>query len=73
MKNKYRGEINEILPKLVQAINDEIVQKSILTVHGRFTPEWKNFKTWLNNRCWEQNLSLPADLSMDESNKKVPF
>jgi hypothetical protein len=42
------------LPKLVAAIEKEWRVRAWLRASNRFCPPWKNFKTWIYNRCWEQ-------------------
>lgn len=39
---------------LPEAIERQIAQRQYDTRQGKFVPEWKNLKTWLNNRCWEE-------------------
>jgi hypothetical protein len=42
------------LPKLAPAIEKEWQVRSWLKASNRFCAPWKNFKTWIYNRCWEQ-------------------
>jgi hypothetical protein len=42
------------LPKLTPAIEKEWQVRSWLKANNRFCAPWKNFKTWIYNRCWEQ-------------------
>lgn len=44
-----------ILPKLEQAINNQIEARRKST---GFVPEWKHFKTWINNRGWEEEIQI---------------
>ncbi len=47
----------EVLPSL-----NEIILKQIKNREGRkWNPEWKNLKTWLHNRCWEEEVELPPE------------
>jgi hypothetical protein len=41
------------LSKLAPAIEKEWRVRSWLKAGNRFCPPWKNFKTWIYNRCWE--------------------
>jgi len=50
----------EVLPMLKAAIQREIQYIEGLKKEGKFAPEYKHFKTWLNQRCWE-NEFLSAD------------
>ena len=50
----------ESLPLLIPAINSQIEERKRLKYAGKFVPEWKNFKTWINNRCWEEEIAPPV-------------
>jgi len=54
-KNKH-NDWEAVIPILLPALNKEKSYKDILKSKGRFCPEWKNLKTWLNQRCWEQEF-----------------
>jgi len=41
---------------LESAIQREIEHKSKQKTAEKFCPEWKHFKTWINQRCWEQEF-----------------
>lgn len=43
----------EVLPLLKPAIEAQISWRQNVT---DFRPPWKNFSTWVNNRCWEDEL-----------------
>jgi len=47
---------SEILPLIEPAIQREIIHKTHLKNSGQFCPAWKNFQTWINGRCWEQEF-----------------
>jgi len=56
---KYRSEMDEIFPLLIHAVEKEIAhKKKTLDLTGRSIP-WKHMSTWINNRCWEQELDEP--------------
>ena len=50
IKNK---DWKEVLPLLMPAIRKQISWREWLKNKNRFIPQWKNFQTWLNQRCWE--------------------
>lgn len=54
-QKKHKNEIKDILPKLKQAIEKEIIFKQKQKDSG-WAPQWANFSTWLNQRRWEQEL-----------------
>lgn len=52
-KKKHK-DWKEALPLLVPAIEAQINHKDHLKAANQFCPQWKNFKTWINQRCWEE-------------------
>lgn len=55
-KNFVKSNKPEIAGKLFDAIDDEKKHKEALLRAEIFCPQWKNFKVWINNRCWEQTF-----------------
>lgn len=53
---KKHKDWSDVLPLLEPAIQREIIHKTNLKNSGQFCPSWKNFQTWINNRCWEQEF-----------------
>jgi len=53
---RYGAEVETIIPLLVPAIHREIEHRATLEAAKQFVPAWKHFQTWINNRCWEQEL-----------------
>ena len=49
---KKHKAYREIIPLLLPAIEREKAHKAALHAAGQFVPQWKNFKTWINNTCW---------------------
>lgn len=47
-----RGDVHLLLP----ALEREIEYRNKLRVNNKFVPDWKNLKTWINNKCWEQEF-----------------
>lgn len=58
-KKTTKSEISRIVSLLLPALEKEIAHKQNLKTLGKFVPEWKNLKTWIGNKCWEQEF--PAD------------
>ena len=50
---KWGKEKSEIIPKLIPAIESQRKQKDLMDKNKVFVPQWKNFKTWVSQRCWE--------------------
>ena len=54
-QKKYKSELSEILPLLLPAINEaKTYRQDLEKMKVKFIPQWKNFSTWINNRCWEE-------------------
>ena len=60
---KHKGYTG-ILPLLKPAIEQQILWRE--NTGGTFRPDWKNFETWINKRCWEDvvDVSKPIDPTM---------
>jgi hypothetical protein len=53
---KKHSDYKTVITLLESALNKEIEHKLKLQSVGQFVPKWKNLKTWLNQRCWEQEF-----------------
>jgi len=51
---KKHKDWEKILPLLLPAIENQIINRERLRLKNTFVPPPKNFKTWINNRCWEE-------------------
>ena len=47
-----------VAPLLESAIQREMEHKSSLQAAGKFCPGWKNFSSWIYQRCWEQEFPV---------------
>ena len=52
-KHRYK-DWGKILPLLLPAIEKQIAWRK--DAGGDFRPCWKNFQTWINQRCWEDEI-----------------
>lgn len=52
-RKKFKDWKN-ILPLLGPAIITQMEYRESASREDVFVPEWKHFKTWINNRCWEE-------------------
>jgi len=46
------------LQLLKPAVENQIKDKEAKRLKGVFVPEWKNLQTWINQRCWEEEITL---------------
>lgn len=54
-KNKNWKEIVSILS---DALNYQKSAREIKRRAGGFVPEWKNLQTWINQKCWEEEIEI---------------
>jgi hypothetical protein len=57
---KRHRDWREIIPNLSERLEYQIEAREIKrkqTVNG-WAPEWKNLQTWINQRCWEEEISI---------------
>jgi hypothetical protein len=47
---------------LEPAIRSQIEHREKLMISGEFCPNWKNFRTWINQRCWEEEMTDPMEM-----------
>ncbi len=52
-KKKHR-DWKKALSLLKPAIDEQVKRRKINVSASRFVPPWKNFQTWINNRCWTE-------------------
>jgi hypothetical protein len=57
-KKKHK-DWKEVLPDLKQLLICQMNQREVLRKSGAFVPEWKHLSTWINNRCWEEEIQTP--------------
>ena len=57
LKKKHKDWI-DIVPKLSDALSYQINAREIKHRAGGFVPEWKNLQTWINQRCWEEEIEI---------------
>jgi hypothetical protein len=65
---KKHKDWRQVVPYLWQAVENQIAhQQQLKTDPKAFVPEWKHFQTWINQRCWEEELpEIKNDLDSAE-------
>jgi len=48
----------QVLPTLKIIIENQMKLRLQKKANNEFTPEWKHLSTWINNRCWEEEISI---------------
>jgi hypothetical protein len=75
---KKHKDWEEVLPNLLSSIENQIAVREKKKIRAEFVPEWKHFRTWINGRCWEEEIALedspikdngaPPSFTMEEVN-----
>ena len=68
---KKHKDWQQVLPTLELVIDNQIKDAEIKKQRGEFVPEWKNLTTWLNQRCWEQELKYVGKVQSIEIKPEV--
>ncbi len=68
-KNKLK--ISEIIKQLEIAIDYQIMERE--NKKSGFVPEWKHLKTWIYNRCWEEEIEINTKKEGKFANVSTPF
>jgi hypothetical protein len=50
----------KVLPLLKPAIEKQIEWRRESKAANIWVPKWKNFQTWINNRCWEDEIEIES-------------
>ena len=59
MRKKHK-DYQEVIPTLLPSLELQIERRRRLKEAGSFVPEWKHLTTWINNRCWEEEIPEEA-------------
>jgi len=51
---KNTKDWEKVLPLLKPALKAQIEHREKILIQRKWVPEWKHIKTWINNRCWEE-------------------
>jgi hypothetical protein len=66
---KKHKDWKEIVPKLEQALQYQSQARRGLDEAGDFCPNWKNLSTWMNQRCWEDEIAQPLENEKTKPNQ----
>jgi uncharacterized protein YdaU (DUF1376 family) len=55
---KKNKDWKDVLPKLNDSLNEQIKARNRKKSMNGFVPEWKHLQTYLNNRCWEEEITI---------------
>jgi tmRNA-binding protein len=65
------GDWLNILPILEIKLSGQIQARERQKQKGEFVPHWKNLKTWINQRCWEEEIGTELSLFPINQTKKT--
>ena len=68
-KKKYK-DWEQIVPLLLPALENQMLWRKMAAEKGRFVPELKHLKTWINNRGWEQEDNFDFNNNENGTNSK---
>ncbi len=63
---KKHKDYKECIDLLIPAMEREAAYKKTCAEAGKFVAEWKNFQTWLNQRCWENEYAAAQTAKVSE-------
>lgn len=72
-KKKNAGHLEDIIPLLGPAIAAEKKHKDALNKTRADPLQWKHFQTWINKRCWEQELEVIDGTHKPNNPKRESF
>lgn len=70
---KKHKDWKKAIPLLKPAIDEQIKRRKLKAQANKFVPPWKHFKTWINNRCWEETEGVtesPEEKAIRIKNQK---
>lgn len=53
---RKHADWKNVLPTLEEKIKIQIAARDRKLKENKFVPEWKKFTTWINQRCWEEEI-----------------
>lgn len=67
---KKHKDWQKVIHLLAPAIDEQKNRRKQKTALGIFVPPWKNFQTWLHNRCWEEEEQIAGEKSPQRDLRK---
>lgn len=58
---KKHEDWREVVPQLLDKLSYQIHARDQMVQKKGFVPQWKNLQTWINNRCWEDEILIPDE------------
>lgn len=69
---KKHKDWRDVVPILEKAIIVQTTKRNRREMNNDFVPDWKHFKTWINNRGWEEDIALPRKTAAAEKRHNSP-
>lgn len=60
---KKHKDWEEVVPRLSDILIKQKNSRDMRKRKGEFVPEWKHLQTWINKRCWEEEIILPQQVN----------
>lgn len=61
---------HDFLSVVLLAIDQQHTERIYKQRYGHWCPEWKNFTTWLNKKCWQNETNLNEEFWKNEKDKR---
>lgn len=58
----------EVLPLLLPSLRKQIDERNVAKKSGQWVAEWKHLKTWIYNRCWENETVVAETPTIKPTN-----
>lgn len=58
---KKHSDWASVLKIIKDKLSDQINARQLKSDLGQFVPEWKNLQTWINQRCWEDEITVQSN------------
>ena len=63
----------EVIELLLPSLEKQKKARAIKKGNGDFVPEWKNLSTYINNRCWEEEINSDKTTTYGQQTEKPKF
>lgn len=72
---KTHNDWEDVIPILSSSLKNQISKRVVVSAAGEFLAPWKNLKTWIYNRCWEEETGEIGfiDLSAEDFEALEPM
>jgi hypothetical protein len=66
---KKHKDWRDVLPLLLPRLQYQIEAREVRNEKKLFVPAWKNLQTWINQRCWEEEIAVNNNTKYETINR----